>query len=43
MNRLNPLNTKQQLLIKFMDKEYSIYHINKENLINSVLNSTLYY
>ena len=40
---LNSLNTHQQLLKTFMDKGYSIYKIDKENLIDSVSKSTLYY
>ena len=40
---LNSLNAQQQLLKKFMDKGYSIYKIDKENLIDSVSKSTLYY
>ena len=40
---LNFLNAQQQLLKTFMDKGYSIYKIDKENLIDSVSKSTLYY
>ena len=40
---LNSLNAQQQLLKKFMDKGYSIYKIDKENLIDSISKSTLYY
>ena len=40
---LNSLNEQQQLLKTFMDKGNSIYKINKENLIDSILKSTLYY
>ena len=40
---LNSLNAQQQLLKTFMDKGYSIYKIDKENLIDSVSKSTLYY
>ena len=40
---LNSLNAHQQLLKTFMDKGYSIYKIDKENLIDSVSKSTLYY
>ena len=40
---LNSLNAQQQLLKTFMDKGYSIYKIDKENLIDSISKSTLYY
>ena len=40
---LNFLNAQQQLLKTFMDKGYSIYKIDKENLIDSISKSTLYY
>ena len=33
---LNSLNAQQQLLKTFMDKGYSIYQIDKENLIDSI-------
>ena len=40
---LNSLNTHQQPLKTFIDKGYSIYKIDKENLIDSISKSTLYY
>ena len=39
----NSLNTQQQLLKTFMNKGYSIYKIDKENLIDSISKSILYY
>ena len=40
---LKSLNVKMQLLQTFMDKGYSVYYINKENLIGSISKSTLFY
>ena len=40
---LNSLNALKQLLKTFINKGYSIYKIDKENLIDSISKSTLYY
>ena len=40
---LDSLNAQQQLLKTIIDKGYSYYKIDKENLIDSISKSTLYY
>ena len=41
-NHINHLNTRQQQINTFMDKEFSNYLINKENLLDSVAKPKLY-